>query len=108
MQIIAFLMSNIPIYKFLEPIQRIENLTGQFITVFIWSALYFAYHFFEKSRNQELSNLQLEAAKQKAEKAASRRRVAAVFRRPRRGAVRPRCAAAREGLWRALRRQDRK
>ena len=59
-------MSNIPIYKFLEPIQRIENLTGQFITVFIWSALYFAYHFFEKSRNQELSNLQLEAAKQKA------------------------------------------
>ena len=67
MQIVAFLMSNIPIYKFLEPIQRIENLTGQFITVFIWSALYFAYHFFEKSRNQELSNLQLEAAKQKAE-----------------------------------------
>tara|TARA_B100000401_G_scaffold413616_1_gene333916 strand:+ start:586 stop:1629 length:1044 start_codon:yes stop_codon:yes gene_type:complete len=66
-QIIVLVIDNIPIYKLLNPIQRIENLTGQFITVFIWSVLYFAYHFFEKSRNQEISNLQLEAAKQKAE-----------------------------------------
>ena len=52
-QIIVLVIDNIPIYKLLNPIQRIENLTGQFITVFIWSVLYFAYHFFEKSRKTE-------------------------------------------------------
>ena len=66
-QIIALIIDNVPIYKVLNPVQRIENLTGQFITVFIWSVLYFAYHFFERSRQQEISNLKLEAAKQKAE-----------------------------------------
>ncbi len=66
-QVIALLIDNIPINKALDPVKRLENLTGQFITIFIWSVLYFAFHFFEKSRNQEISHLQLEAAKQKAE-----------------------------------------
>ena len=66
-QLISFFIDDTPLEKVITLIKVIQNLTGQFITIFIWSILYFAYHFFERSRNQEISNLQLEAAKQKAE-----------------------------------------
>ena len=66
-QLISFLIDDVVIEKVIVLIKVIENLIGQFITIFIWSILYFAFHFFERSRNQEISNLQLEAAKQKAE-----------------------------------------
>ena len=66
-QLISFFINDTPLEKVITLIKVIQNLTGQFITIFIWSILYFAFHFFERSRNQEISNLQLEAAKQKAE-----------------------------------------
>jgi LytS/YehU family sensor histidine kinase len=66
-QLISFIIDDVVIEKVIVPIKVIENLIGQFITIFIWSILYFAFHFFERSRSQEISNLQLEAAKQKAE-----------------------------------------
>ena len=66
-QVISCLIDDIALEKIITLIKIIQNLTGQFITIFIWSILYFTFHFIERSRNQELSNLQLEAAKQKAE-----------------------------------------
>ncbi len=47
--------------------QVFQNLIGQFITITIWSVIYFAFHFIERSRNQEIENLQLESSKQEAE-----------------------------------------
>jgi len=66
-QLISCLIDDIALAKIISLIKIIQNLTGQFITIFIWSILYFTFHFIERSRNQELSTLQLEAAKQKAE-----------------------------------------
>lgn len=38
-----------------------------FVIFIIWSILYFAFHFFEKSRNEEIKNLRLEAMKTEVE-----------------------------------------
>lgn len=42
-------------------------LINYFIFFFFWCILYFGYHFFERSRDQEIKNIQLEATKNEAE-----------------------------------------
>lgn len=43
------------------------EVTSVFIILLFWNALYFTYHFFSKSRQQELSNILLEASKNEIE-----------------------------------------
>lgn len=43
------------------------NIISLWILVMFWNAIYFTYHFFQKSRNQEITNLELEASKTESE-----------------------------------------
>jgi sensor histidine kinase YesM len=40
----------------------IVNILAVLVLVLFWNAIYFTFHFFQKSRNQEISNLELEAS----------------------------------------------
>lgn len=43
------------------------NIFAVLILVLLWNAIYFTFHFFQKSRNQEMSNLALAASKRESE-----------------------------------------
>lgn len=45
----------------------VQRTVGAAILFFFWSILYFGFHFFERSRESELSNVKLEASRQEAE-----------------------------------------
>ena len=47
--------------------QLIVNIFAVLVLVLFWNAIYFTYHFFQKSRKQEVSNLQLAASKRESE-----------------------------------------
>lgn len=60
------------VYLFKEPLdwkwnEVIMRLISFSFLAFIWSLLYFTYHFFEKSRQQEIKNLQWQASKNEIE-----------------------------------------
>ncbi len=44
-----------------------SNVLAMFIVLLFWNALYFTFHFFQKSRNQELNNSHLEASRNELE-----------------------------------------
>lgn len=43
------------------------NVLAVLVLVLFWNAIYFTFHFFQKSRNQEISNLELAASKRESE-----------------------------------------
>jgi len=47
--------------------QMVVNVLATLLLVLFWNALYFTFHFFQKSRNQEISNLELEASNKESE-----------------------------------------
>ncbi len=60
--------------QLIDPNKEPVNIPGVIINVFaiavlvlMWNAIYFTYHFFQKSRKQELNNLSLEASKNEIE-----------------------------------------
>lgn len=53
-------------YKF-EVSKMLFQLVGVFILVMSWNAIYFTFHYFQKSRRQEISNLELAASNKESE-----------------------------------------
>lgn len=47
--------------------QMVVNILATLLLVLFWNALYFTFHFFQKSRKQEISNLELEASNKESE-----------------------------------------
>lgn len=51
----------------LGPLKVTINILAIFVLILFWNAIYFTFHFFQKSRKQELNNLTLEASKNEIE-----------------------------------------
>ncbi len=49
------------------PLNFILNILAVLVLILFWNSIYFTYHFFQKSRKQELDNLSLEASKNEVE-----------------------------------------
>ena len=47
--------------------RMVVNVLAILVLVLFWNALYFTFHFFQKSRKQEISNLELEASNKESE-----------------------------------------
>jgi two-component system, LytTR family, sensor kinase len=48
-------------------LETVINILATLVLILFWNAIYFTYHFFQKSRKQELSNISLEASKNEIE-----------------------------------------
>ncbi len=55
------ILSDSPVFKF------IMNVFGALMLMFFWSLIYFTYHYFRKSHDQELHNLQLQSTQNEIE-----------------------------------------
>jgi len=51
----------------LSPLNFIITILGVLVLVLFWNAIYFTFHFFQKSRKQELNNVSLEASRNEIE-----------------------------------------
>lgn len=60
------LLDTIPDYEF-SVSRMILGIIGVLILVLTWNAIYFTFHFFQKSRKQEISNLELLASNKESE-----------------------------------------
>ena len=58
-----FLFGDLEQYKGKEILYFFIDIIGNLILILFWNAVYFSYHFFSKSRKQELDNVILEVSK---------------------------------------------
>jgi hypothetical protein len=63
----SLVRGNFEIFQQLYSADGVQVVLSWWIVFTIWSVIYFAFHFFEKSRNEEIRNLKLEAMRTEVE-----------------------------------------